>query len=70
MKLKKFGADSMADSMADSAGYDLPLVVGWLEDMVSSEDESATAKGPKRKRVELVEDGLEKLRLAMEMGGE
>lgn len=66
MKLKKFGSGSMADD----AGYNLPLMVGWLEDMVSTEDESAAAKGPKRKRLELVEDALERLRLAMEMGGE
>jgi len=66
VKLKKFGRGSMADR----AGYDLPVLVGWLEDMVSYEEEFAALKGPKRKRLELVEDGLEKLNLAMDMGNE
>lgn len=65
--MKPFGGTY---SVGRENGYTLPFLVGWLESLVTDEELSGFARGPRAKRLALVEDGLEKLREAMEMGNE
>lgn len=51
-------------------GYTLPLLVGHLEGLVTDEEDSCGHRGPKAKRLELVQDALAKLNEAMDMGDE
>ena len=44
-------------------GFDLPTLIGLLEALVSDEEDSATSGKP-RKRLEMVEDALDKLQQA------
>ncbi len=48
-KLKPFGKDSAANDM----GYDLPFLIGWLEDILSSEED---ATGRRAKLLEKAEE--------------
>lgn len=65
--LRKFGHGGTTQKW----GYSLPLLVGWLESLVSDESDNVTSfKGPKAKRLKLVEDAVDKLNQAMDMGDE
>jgi hypothetical protein len=58
---KKFAADSKAAQV----GYNLPLMIGWLEDMCLSEEYAKTKK--RRKQYELVCDAVDKLNQANDL---
>jgi len=47
---KPFGSQSSANEM----GYDLPFLIGWLEDIISSEEETRS-----KTRISLVEKAEE-----------
>lgn len=65
--LKPFGCHSMGYRH----GYTLPLLLGWLENLVWTEGEPLeSAKGKKAIRLEKVEDAIALLHEAMEMGDE
>lgn len=52
-------------------GYSLPLLLGHIEALASDEENNVTgSKGPKAKRLELVQDAIDKLNQAMDMGDE
>lgn len=52
-------------------GFDLPLLVGHLEGLIGDESDNVVSdKGPKAKRLALVEDAVDKLNRAMDMGEE
>ncbi len=49
-------------SMAEEHGYSFDLLLGWLEDISSSELEKAETKPRYEKRAHMLEDALEILR--------
>lgn len=51
-------------------GFTLPLLLGHLEGLASDEEQNCGSRGPKAKRLELVQDAIDKLNQAMEMGDE
>ena len=63
VKLKEFGHGSSAHEY----GYDLPLLLGWLEEMAEAEEEGTRATGKKRDRLNLVWDAITKLNEALEV---
>lgn len=66
-KLKPFGEGSMGHEN----GYDLPLLTGWIENLVDTEEaRPMRPKGRLAKRLNLVQDGLQKLQEALEIGNE
>jgi len=66
-KLRPFGSLS---SSYDS-GYTLPLLVGHLEGLVSEEEMIDTAsKSPRAKRLAQVQDAVQLLQEAIDMGQE
>jgi hypothetical protein len=65
--LKPFGEGGLSHR----SGYDLPLLVGHMESLVSDEAENIdTWSGRKAKRLEMVEKAIQLLNEAMDMGGE
>lgn len=65
-KLRPFGKDSLSYEH----GYDLSLLVSHIEGLISGEEDTCNFRGPKGKRLRKVEDALELLQEAMEMGRE
>lgn len=61
--LKPIGSGSRAEDI----GYDIDLLIGWLEDIKDHEFERAESDPRYMKRAELFEDGLSKLQSASEM---
>ena len=52
-------------------GQDLSFLIGYLEALASDEEDNVTRnKGPKARRLELVQDAVAKLYEACEMGDE
>ena len=52
-------------------GHDLSFLIGYLEGLASDEEENVTRhKGPKARRIEMVQDAVEKLYEACDMGDE
>ena len=52
-------------------GYDLPLLVGHLEGLARDEEDNVgTTSGAKAKRLERVEEAIQLLNEAMDMGRE
>ena len=68
MKLKPFGTGGLSHNH----GYTLSLLVGHLESLVDAESETLpeSTKGRRWKRMDLVEDALQKLNDALAMGRE
>ncbi len=67
MKLKPFGID---DSSYDW-GYTLPVMLGHLESLARAEEEvAASHKGSRAKRLEKVQEAVQLLNEAMDMGSE
>jgi hypothetical protein len=64
MKLKPFGAGCSSEDY----GFDLPTIVSHLENMVNTEE--ASGNGPRARRLAKVEDAVQLLNAALEMGGE
>lgn len=66
-KLKPFGAGSMAHHY----GYTLPVLVSWIEDLVSTEaDTLKSSKTKKYKRFRYAEDALINLQKVLAIGEE
>jgi hypothetical protein len=56
--MRRFGADGRAERY----GYDLELLIGWLEALQQDEENTMTSfKGPKARRMEKFETALELL---------
>ena len=66
--LKPFGAGGSTRE----CGYDLPLLIGHLEGLASDEEDTITAvrRGRKATRLEKVQDAIELLNQASDMGSE
>ena len=66
--LKRFGHGSSTIDW----GYDLPILIGHLEALKDDEEYTVgdSLKGPKAKRLAMVEDALQLLNDAMDMGDE
>lgn len=66
-KLKPFGVGGLSHN----AGYTLPLLVSHIGSLLDEEvGFDYAVKGPRAKRIDLVEDALNLLNEAIEMGGE
>ena len=66
--MKPFGQGSLADEN----GYDLPFIVGWLEDMAGHEDLvlGCISIGKRFDRLQKVQEAIGLLNEACEIGGE